>query len=93
MPLGTALGSYSLLHATQRDGQKYESISTLGTDRVAHPAKDTKINLERRLKLLLLKFRWDLKLNIHLIKKIPLLLPTFSKFQNHSALFYQAVQF
>lgn len=78
MPQSTALGSYSLLHATQRDGQKYESISIFCTDRAAYPAKDAKTNLERRLKLLVLKFRWDLKLNIHLIKKIPLLLPTFS---------------
>lgn len=95
-PLSTALGSYSLLHATQRatsDGQKYGSISIFCTDRVAYPAKDAKANLERRLKLPVLKFRWDLKLNIHLIKKIPLLLPTFSNLQNHSAPFYQVVQF
>lgn len=72
MPLSTALGFYSLPHATQRDRQKYESISIFCTDRVAYSAKDAKANLERRLKLLMLKFKWNLKLNIHLIKNNPL---------------------
>lgn len=96
MPLSTVLGPYSLHQITQRgisDGQKHKSISIFCTDRVAYPAKDAETNFERRMKLPALKFRLDLKLNIHLIKKIPLLLPTCSNLQNYSAPFHHVVQF
>lgn len=95
MPERAVLGLYSLHQTAQRgisDGQKYES-SIFCTDRVAYPAKDKETNFERRMKLPALKFRWDLNLNIHLIKKIPLLLPTRSNLQNHGAPFYHTVQF
>lgn len=89
MPLSTVLDPYSSHETTQRgigDGQKYESVSIFCTDRVAYPTKDAEANFERRMKLPALKFRWDLKLNIHLIKKIPLLLLTCSNLQNHCPL-------